>query len=143
MLHFSRKFIFGSTVAVFGLLLALRPLVGSAQDSPDKAVVPQFKPAAPRASLMDWHSRAFDELNAGIAKKDVKCAEAAWLLAELANVNQFHTEKDDYRKWADDLRDGAVEIANTIRKKHDFARAKTLSAKLKDTCKRCHDAYKI
>ncbi|MBL8878606.1 MAG: cytochrome c [Phycisphaerales bacterium] len=102
-----------------------------------------FKPTTPRTSLMHWHDRAFDELLEGISRKDGESAEAAWLLAELANVNSFHSEKPNYRNWADQLRDGAIEIADTIRKKRDFDRAKALCNKLKDTCKRCHDAYKF
>lgn len=114
------------------------------QDGTTKPHAPdRFKPAGPRASLMGWHDRAYDELLDGISRKDVESAESAWLLAELANVNSFHSEKSDYKAWAEHLRDSASEIADTIRKRRDFDRAKTLSNKLRDTCKRCHDAYKL
>lgn len=138
-----------SISAFFSVTLAAVVILGNfqpqavGQENSQPADPASFRPISPRATLMEWHSQAFDELNAGIDRKNVAAADSAWLLAELANVNYFHSEKSNYRAWAGEMRDAAAELADTIRKKRDFNRARELSKRIKDTCKRCHDAYKF
>ena len=134
--------IFGAALAPVVILGGFQPRAAG-QDAASPGNPPAFRPISPRATLMEWHSQAFDELNAGIARKNVDAADSAWLLAELANVNYFHSEKIDYRAWAGEMRDAAAELANTIRKKRDFNRAGELVKRIKDTCKQCHDMYKF
>ena len=69
--------------------------------------------------------------------------EAAEVLAELANVNRYNKDKEDYRAWATELRDTALQLAREARKKKDADRKRIqkLFMKLKDTCTACHDVY--
>ena len=63
-------------------------------------------------------------------------------LAELANVNTYHSQKEDYQAWAGQMRDTALELANEAEKPNaDDAKMKKLVNTLKNTCGACHDAY--
>lgn len=138
----STSLIFGVALAPIVILSGFQPQA-TGQEATAPPHPPTFRPISPRATLMEWHSQVFDELNAGIARKNVDVADSAWLLAELANVNYFHSEKIDYRAWAGEMRDAAAELANTIRKNRDFNRAREIVKRIKDTCKQCHDMYKF
>jgi cytochrome c556 len=112
------------------------------------AAATPFKPVAEVKSLMHGQNTFFKEITTLLdepsgEKRNQELHESAQVLAELANVNRFNKDKDDYRNWATQLRDTALELAATA-KKNDATqpeRMKTLYKKLKDTCQACHDVY--
>lgn len=64
-------------------------------------------------------------------------------LAELANVNTFNSEKQDYRNWAGQVRDLSMELAQAATSKpQDAAKMKQLVGALRNSCSACHDAYR-
>lgn len=113
----------------------------TAQDKPPAAEPATLAPAAPHHFLMEWHGKAFDELNLALGKKKQEAAaQNAWLLAELANVNTLHSEQADYRGWAAAVRAAAADAAAAIAAK-DFDKAKSIAKSIHATCEACHDKY--
>ena len=106
------------------------------------ALLEDFKPVADRNVLMEWQERVFSGMNRAILqKKDSEVVAHAWLLAELANVNRFHSKKDDYRRWATEMLDTAVKLAESGKAKQ-FDEAKKLARKMNATCSSCHEVYR-
>jgi len=109
---------------------------------------PAFKPVCDVDAVMTGQGLVFKELkNAITVSKDPKrpkhIAHLAEALAELSNVNIYHAEKDDYRKFATDLRDTALALAAAAETEPapDEEKMKTLLGTLKTTCDSCHDIY--
>lgn len=130
---------------IFGGLLAAGVVVllctGLSQDSTPPAKPGTFSPAAPQEQLMKWHERAAKELKSNIDdKKEEKAAAAAYLLAELANVNYFHRDDPKYHEFATQLKTLALDAAKALEKK-DLAAADELNKKIGKTCEACHDAF--
>lgn len=129
-----------SVMGMISLVTCLTVFTTQAQDTPAGGAT--FKPAAPREALMEWHEKAFNNARKAVSGKKFKdLAENAWLLAELANVNSFHAEKDDYRNWANELSAKAAELAAAGKEKQ-FDKAAELVKGLNATCKSCHDVYR-
>ena len=106
------------------------------------ALLEGFKPVADRHVLMEWQERVFNGMNRAILqKKDSEVVAHAWMLAELANVNRFHSKKDDYRRWATEMLDTAVKLAESGKAKQ-FDEAKKLARKMNATCSSCHEVYR-
>jgi hypothetical protein len=104
-----------------------------------------FKPAASVHSLMEAQDYHFDQMKEQIASdKDnrFKILETqAEILAELANVNGFHQEKEDYVNWASQMRSLALDVAKAAKAK-DPDKAKGLISQInKNCCTACHDVY--
>jgi cytochrome c556 len=123
-------------------------LVRRADSAPSASGDGLFKPVASVNGLMTGQMLAFKQLQQSLnGKKGPDRPKAIQLtseaLAELANVNTYNGEKDDYRGWAGQLRDTALELAGEAKKKDnaDEAKMKSLLAKLEATCKSCHDVY--
>lgn len=135
--RFNRHMLWAVPAAVTLLVAVQRPL--TAQDTATQPSA-AFRPIAPKIELMEWQDRAFSAMRLAIAKKKPTVAEHAWLLAELANVNRYYSDKMDYRAWAAAVRDGAAEIAKAAEDKK-FDRAKELAKTIGDTCTSCHDKY--
>lgn len=121
--------------------------VDSAQPAPAAAASRPFKPVASIHGLMNGQALLFKSVRKAITNKETPqrlehievYAEA---LAELANVNTYHSEKEDYQAWAGQMRDTALELAEEAEKSDaDDARMNKLVASLKNTCGACHDAY--
>ena len=70
-------------------------------------------------------------------------AHDAEVLAELANVNRYNHDKEDYRAWATQLRDQALQLASQAKAagSQEDARMKEQYKKIKATCTACHDVY--
>ena len=56
-------------------------------------------------------------------------------------MNRFHSKKDDYRRWAKDMLDTAVKLAEAGKTKK-FDQAKKLARKMNATCSSCHEVYR-
>lgn len=136
------------TVVLFAGCIWCLALVTTAQSAPSPPSGGPYKPVASIHGLMTGQALAFKQLQASLTgKKEADRPRAIQLtseaLAELANVNTYNGEKDEYRGWAAQLRDTALELAGEAKKKDqaDEDKMKSLLAKLEATCKSCHDAY--
>jgi len=136
------------TVVLFAGCIWCLALVTTANSAPSAPAGGSFKPVASVRGLMIGQMLAFKQLQTSLTgKKDAERAGAIQLtseaLAELANVNTYNNEKEDYRGWAGQLRDTALELAGEAKKKDmaDEDKMKSLLTKLEGTCQSCHDAY--
>ena len=136
------------TVVLFAVCILCLALVTTADSAPSASAAGPYKPVASVRGLMTGQMLAFKRLQTSLTgTKDVDRPVAIQLtseaLAELANVNTYNNEKEDYRAWAGQLRDTAMELAGEAKKKDqaDEGKMKSLLAKLESTCKSCHDAY--
>lgn len=114
-----------------------------------------YEPVAPVHDLMEAQGYHFKEITGKIrsrksdpenkderqAKDDYRLlSRHAYILAELANVNQHNSEKEDYTKWAQEVRDMCVELAQAARKQ-DLKAADTITRAIHAKCGQCHDKY--
>ncbi|HEY3245584.1 MAG TPA: cytochrome c [Phycisphaerae bacterium] len=104
-----------------------------------------FKPVAPLHALMYAAGEHYDRINALIGdpketERNTRIRDEAMTLAELANVSRLHNESPDYRQWAEQLRDSAVNLAN-VAQAGDLNKAKDLSKQMNATCMACHKKY--
>lgn len=128
------------------LLIALA--VGAAQEAgsdggpkPGASGGDALKPLAPHKVLMYWHDQTLSQLNLALSKKDEEKVERnAWLLAELAAINQRHRDDARFREFAAKVRENAVSLAEAAKAK-DFERGKGLAKTIRDTCDACHEVY--
>lgn len=101
-----------------------------------------FKPAMELEQLMECQNRLFKEVKDGLLDKKWKQAsESAWVLAELANVNQYHNENSDYRGHAKKMMEECVTLAKAL-KKQDEAASKEAVKSVGNACGACHDQFK-
>lgn len=136
------------TVVLFAGCIWCLALVTRADSAPSAPAGGPYKPVASVHGLMTGQMLAFKQLQTSLnGKKDADRPRAIQLaseaLAELANVNTYNNEKEDYRTWAGQLRDTAMELAGEAKKKDqaDENKMKALFVKLEGTCNSCHDAY--
>jgi len=109
----------------------------------------EFKPVASVDSLMYGQGAHFSALKdlilygEGPERAEGMVAEAE-ILAELANVNTFNAKHDDYRVWAGELRDLALQLAGEAKKgsKVDNDTLRGLFKDMNARCSACHDKYK-
>ena len=125
------------------LLLAAR-----ADSAQPQAAGGPFKPVASVRGLMTGQGIVYKQLQAAIdgpkaADRPMIVQLTAEALAEFANVNTYNSEKQDYRGWAAQLRENAMELSMEAKKKAsaDDAKMKQLFARIEATCQACHDAY--
>lgn len=138
MKHVSLFWIAAVAIAFVGVTAL--PVTTRGQDQ-RPAPAPAFKASISHDDLMYWHDRAFGQAKLAIEKKEWEEAQVhALLLAELSNVNTTQKPEEKYRKFAGELRDSALELANAAKKKDGDAGRK-LYEKLDATCTACHDAY--
>jgi hypothetical protein len=75
------------------------------------------------------------------SKEDFKLlGRHAYILAELANVNQYNNEKEDYSRWAKEVRDMCLELAK-VAKEDDLTKAEKIVRTIHAKCGECHDKY--
>lgn len=136
------------TVILFAGCIWCVALVTTANSVPSAPAGGSYKPVASVRGLMTGQMLAFKQLQTSLAgKKDAERPGAIQLtseaLAELANVNTYNNEKENYRGWAGQLRDTAMEIAVEAKRKDmaDEDKMKSLFDKIEKTCQSCHDAY--
>jgi len=136
------------TVVLFAGCIWCLALVTTANSAPSAPAGGPYKPVASVHGLMTGQMLAFKQLQTSLTgKKDADRPRTIQLtseaLAELANVNTYNNEKEDYRTWAGQLRDTALELAGEAKNKDkaDEGKMKSLFAKLEGTCNSCHDAY--
>lgn len=128
--------------------LATAALVFLSHDTSAQAPAGGYKPVSSVHGLMNGQNIMFARIqdainNPATKKRGEQIETSAEVLAELANVNTYNAQKDDYRKWAGELRDTALELSKEGKKKDklDDAKMKQLVDKMKATCEACHKAY--
>lgn len=137
---------YSTTMTAALTILTLSGLSLLAQD--ESAGKQPFKPVASIDALMNGqltHFTAIEQLLSDKKAKDrsKRLALEAEVLAELANVNTLNKDKADYRAWATDLRETALELSREAAKKTDESEPtmKTQVERMKTICTACHDAY--
>ncbi len=129
-------------VGVTGLAAGL---IVSAQAQPQGAAVeapPAFKPAQPLEQMMEGQNKLFKEIRAGILDKTWKESSlSAWILAEMANANQYQNDNPDYRRMAAKMSEQCVELAKLLKNKDEQGAMSQVSA-IGQTCQACHDKFK-
>ncbi len=113
-----------------------------------KTASADFKPVASVGALMHGQGAHFSALKELILygegpDRALGMAAEAEVLAELANVNTLHGEKEDYRAWTKELRDLALQLAGEAKKgdKADNDGIRELFKKMSARCSACHDRY--
>lgn len=116
---------------------------GKAQPAPEP-----FHPVADVHFLMEGQEIHFKGVRDALENKELRnrlglISKHAAVLAELANVNYYHSIESDYRGWAWKLRDDAMEVFKEAQKRGqvDESKIKTLMERLETTCTACHDKY--
>lgn len=136
------------TVCLLGSCVWCMGLVTRADGTATAQAVAQFKPVASVGALMHGQLSFFKKISKSLESpasedRNHELEHAAEVLAELANVNRLNKDKEDYRGWATDLRETALELAREAAKltAADDVRMKKLTQKMKASCTACHDAY--
>lgn len=135
--------------AVLGLALTAGVATLAPDDDPPAGDGRSYEPVASLDALMTGHGMAFGSIRAAIPDKDNKRRArtiqlGAELLGELANINVNWGRRDDYRDWAGELRDTALELAVEAKKRDEMDEGAIRAAyeKLDATCSSCHEVYK-
>lgn len=114
-------------------------LVAWGQSPP--AAAPAFKPVQSLGMLMGGQDKLMGRIKDAILDKAWEDAESsAWLLAEIANVNQYQKDDPDYRALASRMSGECVELAKVL-KKRDAKAAKDHVQLIGQTCKSCHEKF--
>jgi hypothetical protein len=122
-------------------LMAFAQSTTSDKGSKIKSFKP-FKPIEPLPEMMAGQRKLYTEIKDGILDKTwEEAATSAWILAEIANANQYQRNDQDYRKFAGRLSKEAVTLAKQL-KKPDERGAKETVARIGRTCKACHEQFK-
>ena len=101
-----------------------------------------FKPVQNVERVMESQDVIFKEIKDAMLEKEWRDAEgAAWMLAEMANVNQYHSKDAKYQDLAAKMSTQCVDLAKLLRKRKGDE-AKEQVTQITQTCKTCHDQYK-
>lgn len=130
---------------VAAVAIAAAGLIVTAQAEPKTATsepAPAYKPAQPIEKMMRGQDKLFKEVRAGILDQKWKDASlSAWILAEIANANQYQNDDPEYRKYAARMSEQAVELAGMLSKQDEKGAMSQVSA-IGQTCQACHDKFK-
>lgn len=117
-----------------GLLIVILPSI--------RPKIKPVKPIEPLPEMMAGQRKLYTEIKDGILDKTwEEAATSAWILAEIANANQYQNDDKDYRKFAGRLSKEAATLAKQL-KKQDERGAKETVARIGRTCKACHEQFK-
>ena len=135
------------TVCLLGSCIWCLAMVASADSAQGESQTEAFKPVASVHSLMHAQAKFFKAARKAVGDKSMEdrgheIGEAAEILAELANVNRYNSEKQDWRDWATQVRDTSLELAREAEKKDaDEEKIAGLVKRIGETCGACHDKY--
>lgn len=112
------------------------------QDKPKPARKRPFKPLMNVEQIMESQKWLSAKLKDAVNNAQWEDGEwAAFVLAEMGNVNIHHATDDKYAKMAGDMSKKAVGLAAAM-KKQDEPAAKKAFSDLIASCKSCHDVYR-
>lgn len=135
------------TIGLLGGCIWCLALVARADSVQTTNATEAFKPVASVDALMHGQYAFFKDIKKALADKAMRnrgheIEEAAEVLAELANVNRFNNDKEDYRAWATQLRDTALKLAHEAEEKDaNEAKMANLFKQMTATCEACHEVY--
>lgn len=134
-------------LTVAGLVMLSAALMARAQSGPDAKVkaagqAPPFKPVMNVHDMMEGQNKLFGEITDAITDKKFRdAAKAAWLLAEIANVNQYQHDEAAYRAFAKKMSEDCVTLARALKKQDEKASIEARRL-VGQSCQSCHDQYK-
>lgn len=100
-----------------------------------------FKPVMNTEHLMHGQKKLMDDIKSAIGEKDWKAGQtAAWVLAELANVNHYQKDDAAYRGFADKMSKQCVDLAAMLSTKDEKGAKDAVNA-IGKTCGACHDQF--
>ena len=141
----TRQILLLGTLVTIGLLGGVGYL---SADDPKTGPAPKpapaakaFKPVQDVERVMASQDAMVREIKDAIVDKEWESGEtAAWILAELANVNHYHNQDAKYQGFADKMSEQCVELAKLLgKRKGDEAKAQMTA--LNQTCTACHDQF--
>ncbi|MBK8268917.1 MAG: cytochrome c [Planctomycetes bacterium] len=123
-----------STILTIGLMANAEPK--------SDAKRPDFKPVMDVHQQMECQGGLFKQVKEGLLDKKWRpAADAAWMLTELGNINQYQHEDAQYIKFAKAMSDDCATLAKALKKK-DEAAAKEALKLVGQRCGDCHDQFK-
>lgn len=139
----SKRQSFVALLLVLGLVMGAAALFAQAQPKTEGAVAAEaFKPVQTVENMMQGQKKLYDDIKAGILdQKWPEASKSAWILAEIANVNQYQNEHADYKKHAHDMSIECASLAQLL-KKRDEAGSKEQMRKIGQICSECHKQFK-
>ena len=130
---------------VVGLVFAVSGLVAVAQPkqtAKKKTSKTAFRPVQSIHDMMEGQRKLWIEIKEGIVDKQWnEAGKSAWILAEVANVNQYQHKSPEYKDLARKMSADCVKLAKLLKKK-DESGAKKMVKKVGETCSACHDQFK-
>jgi flagellin-specific chaperone FliS len=135
------------TICLLGSCAWCLAMVAGADSAQSESQSETFKPVASVDSLMHAQVKFFKAAKNAVDDKSMKergheIEEAAEVLAELANVNRYNSEKQDWRDWATQVRDRSLKLAREAEKKDaDEEKISGLVKQIGESCGACHDKY--
>ncbi len=110
--------------------------------SPPAASSHSFKPVQPLKRLMEGQEQLMGRIKDAIQDKTWDEAQtSAWILAEMANVNQYQKPDPEFQALALKMSGQCVELAKVL-KKRDQKAAIDQSQSIGQTCKNCHETFR-
>lgn len=114
---------------------------GPKSGSPAGDSAQAYKPAQKLEQMMEGQKKLFGEIKAGILDESWDDAIIkTWILAEVANANQFQNSHAKYKKLASRMSEQCADLASTL-KKHDSKAAMQKFSAVGKTCGACHDQF--
>ncbi len=133
------------TMIAFAVLAAISSSFALQAGGGRSKGAPEFKPEAEVHDIMELNQDLNDSLRAQLgAEPDwKKAAHISRLLAEVANILQYHHPTSETKWWesAGAFRDGARAVNAAVRSE-DIAQARQAVKNMLQSCKQCHDVYK-
>lgn len=122
-------------------------LIATAQAQPKtgmtaSAAPASYKPVQSVHQMMEGQNKLFREIKASVIDNSMKDAMlSAWILAEVANSNQYQHDDPEYRKLAVRMSEQCAELGRILKKGEQKAAMEQVSA-IGQTCGACHDKFK-
>lgn len=138
-MHFRQRIML--TSLAMAAVLGVAWMASAQQKTPAKPDLQRFKPVLPLDALMNGQKKLFTDAQDAMLDKAWDEAEtAAWLLAEIANVNRYQKDDPEYGKLAKRVSTEAVALAKRF-KKQEAQAAKDSLTRISRTCQACHDKF--
>jgi predicted HNH restriction endonuclease len=132
---------FAKTAIVLVAVFSAASLLAWGQ-APPAASSPTFKPVQPLKRLMEGQEQLMGRIKDEIQDKSWQEAQvSAWILAEMANVNQYQKPDAEFQALALKMSGQCVELAKVL-KRRDQNAAIDQTKSVGQTCKSCHEKFR-
>ncbi len=103
---------------------------------------PAFTPVQSVHDMMEGQKKLYEEIKDGVLDKQWEdAARSAWILAEIANVNQYQNAAGEYKGLARQMSEDCAKLAQALKKREADA-AKQLVQQVGQTCSACHNKFR-